>query len=78
MPSARLDGHMIRRLAVKVCDVTLRVHNIVSVLMMRTENCPGHSFSFANSIKFPLIMYRKFVWPNLIWLDICLIWPENV
>ena len=34
--------------------------------------------SFANSIEFLLIMYRKFILPNLIWLDIYLIWPENV
>ena len=38
----------------------------------------GHSFSFVNSVNFPLIMYGKFVWPNLIWPDKWLIWPENV
>ena len=38
----------------------------------------GHPFSFGASNKFPLIMYRKFVWPNSIWPHICLIWPENV
>ena len=35
-----------------------------------------HSFPFANSVKFPLIIYENFR-PNLIWLDICLYWPSS-
>ena len=37
-----------------------------------------HSFSFVNSVNFPLIMYGKYVRPNLIWPDKWSIWLENV
>ena len=44
------------------------------------QNLSGHSLFSTNSMKFPLIMHSKFVWPNLILLDICLglVWLENV
>ena len=32
----------------------------------------GHLLFLTNSMKFPLIMYSKFVWPSLIWPDRCL------
>ena len=37
-----------------------------------------HSFCFVNSMNFPLIMYSKFVWPNLIWPNKWSVWQENV
>ena len=44
----------------------------------KDQNLSGQSLFSTNSLKFPLIMYSKFVWPNLIWPDICLFWRENV
>ena len=41
----------------------------------KDQNLSGHSL---NSMKFLLIIYSKFVLPNLIWPDICLFWLENV
>ena len=38
----------------------------------------GHLLFIANSIKFPLIMCSKFVWPILICSDRCLFWQENI
>ena len=42
------------------------------------QNLSGHSLFLTNSMKFPLILYSKFIWSNLIWPDVCLFWPENV
>ena len=44
----------------------------------KDQNLSRHSLISTNSMKFPLIMYSKFVWPNLIWTHIYLFWPENV
>ena len=44
----------------------------------KDQKLSGHSLCLANSMKFPLIMYSKFVWPKLNWPDIYLFWPENV
>ena len=44
----------------------------------KDQNLSGHSLFLTNSMKFPLMMYSQFVWPNLIWPDICLFWPKNV
>ena len=38
----------------------------------------GHLLFLANSMKFPLITYSKFVWLNFIWPDRCLFWWENI
>ena len=43
----------------------------------KDQKLSEHLF-LTNSMKFPLIMYSKFVWPSLIWPDRCLFWPENV
>ena len=37
--------------------------------MILTENCSDVHFSVVNSMTFLLIMYFKFVWPNLVWPD---------
>ena len=39
---------------------------------------PGHLFPIINLLTFPLIMYNKFVWSNLVWLVKCQSWLENV
>ena len=44
----------------------------------KDQNLSGHSLFLTNSMKLPLIMYSKFVWPKLNWLDICLFWPESM
>ena len=50
-----------------------RDRKAISVLMIRAEIYPDiHYLYSANSMKFPLIMYSKFVWSNLIWPDRCL------
>ena len=37
-----------------------------------------HTITLANSMKFPLIMYSKIIWPYLVWHNRYLIWMENV
>ena len=39
--------------------VLTRVEHIITVLMIRIENCLDTGFSNRNSQVFPLIMYRK-------------------
>ena len=56
--------------------IQLTMNNIIHVHIICTlnsaydkdQNLSGHSLFSTNSIKFPLIMYSKYVWPNLIWL----------
>ena len=43
----------------------------MSLLMIIAGNCPTF---IVYSMTSPLIMYCKFVWPNLIWPDRWLIW----
>ena len=70
----KLCTHLISpRLTAHLIYVTLCSH--ISAYD-RDQNLYEHSLFLTNSMKFPLIMYSKFVWPNLIWLDICLFWPE--
>ena len=40
-------------------------HDIMSSVYDKDWKLSRHSFSFVNSVNFPLIMYSKFVWPNL-------------
>ena len=37
------------------------------MLMIRVENCLDVCFPIVNLLAFPLIMYSKFVWSNLVW-----------
>ena len=62
------------------------MHNVIDCLYTHTcisaydkdQKLYRHLLFSTTSMKFPLMMYSKFVWASLIWSDRCLFWPGNV
>ena len=64
---------MVRNIIIN--SVLICLQGIVYSAYDKHQNLSRYSLFSTNSMKFPLIMYSKFVRPNLICPDICLIWP---
>ena len=63
------------KLMPQLLSIHIRTINYYCSAYDKDWKLSGH---FMNSMTSPLIMYDKFVWPNMVWPDKCSIWAENV